>query len=295
MSDGFVFDYTLRTVVLGATVLWAVSGTLGAFAVLRRQSLLGDAISHAALPGVALAFLATGLKTPAVLLLGAALSGWAGTMLVSAASRTPRVRYDSALATMLSTFFGFGMMLLTFIQKRPNAQQAGLDKFRFGQAAALVTEDVVTMAVFGLIAVGMLLLFWKEFKLLSFDPAFAQSVGLPVKRLDVLLLTLLVAAIVTGLQMVGVVLMSALIVAPGVAARQWTEKLSVTIVLSAAMGAVAGIAGALVSATRPGLPTGPVIVLCATVLVAVSLLFAPRRGLVFRLLRRPTLTKPAPL
>ncbi len=292
MPDGLVFDYTLQTVVLGATVLGAVSGALGAFAVLRRQSLLGDAISHAALPGVALAFLLTGLKTPAVLLLGAALSGWAGTLVVSAVSRAPRVRYDSALATMLSTFFGFGIVLLTFIQRNPDAQQAGLDKFLFGQAAALVREDVLTLAVFGLVAIVVLLLFWKEFKLLAFDPAFAQSVGLPVKKLDVLLLTLLVAAIVSGLQMVGVVLMSALVVAPGVAARQWTDQLSVMIGLSAALGALSGVAGALLSASRPGLPTGPVIVLCATVVVAFSLLFAPRRGLVSRMVRRPSLLPP---
>ncbi len=286
------FDYTLRTVALGAAILGAVSGTLGAFAVLRGQSLLGDAVSHAALPGVALAFLLTGLKTPLVLLLGAAVTGWLGTMAVSAVSRASRVRYDSALATMLATFFGFGLVLLTYIQKQPDAQQAGLDKFLFGQAAALVMADVHAMALFGLAAVAALALGWKEFKLLTFDAEFAASIGLPVRRLEVALMTLLVAAIVTGLQTVGVVLMSALVVAPGVAARQWTNRLGVMIWLSALVGAVSGVTGAVISALRPQLPTGPTIVLCATVLVVFSLLFAPGRGLVARLRRRGQLQLP---
>lgn len=292
MPDVLVFDYTLRTVVLGATLLGAVSGALGAFAVLRGQSLLGDAISHAALPGVALAFLVTGLKTPAVLLIGAALTGWLGAVLVSSAARMPRVRYDSVLAIMLSTFFGVGLVLLTFIQRRPDAQQAGLDRFLFGQAAALMMEDVWAMGAFGMAAVAVLALGWKEFKLLAFDPAFAAASGLPVQRLDWLLTTLLVAAIVAGLQMVGVVLMSTLVVAPGVAARQWTDRLGVMVGLAAAIGAVSGVAGALLSATQPRLPTGPTIVLCATALVAVSLLLAPRRGLFWKWMGRRTPAAP---
>ncbi|MEA2595908.1 MAG: manganese/zinc/iron transport system permease protein, partial [Thermomicrobiales bacterium] len=167
-----VYDYTLRTVALGAGTLGIVSGALGAFAVLRRQSLVGDAMSHAALPGIALAYLLTGSKAPLVLLLGAAIAGWLGTLLVIGIVRETRVKFDSALGLVLSVFFGFGLMLLTFIQRRPDASQAGLDKFLFGQAATLVERDVVTMAVIGAIAIGALLGLWKEFKLLSFDPDF---------------------------------------------------------------------------------------------------------------------------
>src|SRR5690606_18462983 len=161
-----MLDYTLRTVLLGAATLGVVSGALGTFAVLRRQSLLGDAISHAALPGIALAFLATGTKAPLGLMLGAALAGWVATLLVMAVTETPRVKYDSTLGLMLSVFFGFGLMLLTFIQRQPGANQAGLDTFLFGQAAALVQRDVVTMAVLGAVVLAALGLFWKEFKLL---------------------------------------------------------------------------------------------------------------------------------
>lgn len=278
--DAFALDYTLRTVALGAAVLGLSSGALGAFAVLRGQSLLGDAISHAALPGVALAFLLTASKAPLVLVLGASLAGWLGTLCVMGITGRSRVPYDAALGIVLSAFFGLGMVLLTYIQAQPNANQAGLDTFLFGQAAALVGRDVVTMAVLGAVALVVMLVFWKEFKLLLFDPDFAAVQGFPVRSLDVGLTTLLVIAIVIGLQTVGVVLMSALIVAPAAAARQWTDRLGGVVALAGAFGAVSGMAGAVVSATMTQMPTGPTIVLCATVVVAASLLAAPQRGLV---------------
>jgi manganese/zinc/iron transport system permease protein len=278
-------DYTLRTVALGSALLGGVSGALGAYAVLRRQSMLGDAMSHAALPGIALAFLVTGSKETAVLLAGAALAAWIGALLALGVARTTRVKDDSALGLALSVFFGLGLMLLTFIQRIPNANQAGLDKFLFGQAATLLERDVVTMAAFGLPALALMLLFWKEFKLLSFDPDFASSLGLPVRLLDILLTTLLVVAIVIGLQTVGVVLMSALIVAPAAAARQWTNRLGVMVALSAIFGAVAGVIGAILSSTAAQLPTGPTIVLCISAIVLVSLFFGRQRGLVWRWFR----------
>ena len=278
-------DYTLRTVALGAAVLGLSSGALGSFAVLRGQSLLGDAISHAALPGVALAFLVTGSKAPLVLVVGAGLAGWVGTLCVMGVTRTSRVPYDAALGIVLSVFFGLGMVLLTYLQARPQASQAGLDTFLFGQAAALVGRDVATMAALGAVAVAAMAVFWKEFKLLLFDPDFAAVQGFPVRALDVGLTTLLVVAIVIGLQTVGVVLMSALIVAPAAAARQWTDRLWGVVALAGGFGAAAGAVGALVSGTTARIPTGPTIVLVATALVAVSLAFAPRRGLVSAWLR----------
>ncbi len=226
-------DYTLRTVALGSAALGITSGSLGSFAVLRRQSLLGDAISHAALPGVAIAFLLTGSKAPLVLVLGAALAGFLGTLLVLGVTRTTRVKYDSALGIVLSVFFGFGLVLLTFIQRRPDASQAGLDRFLFGQAAGLLQRDLVTMAVLGAAALALMLLTWKELKLLAFDPDFGSSLGFPMRALDVLLTSLLVVAIVIGLQTVGVVLMAAMVIAPFAAARQWTHRLGLGVGLAA--------------------------------------------------------------
>lgn len=281
-----LFDYTLRTVALGAATLGIVSGALGSYAVLRRQSLLGDAISHAALPGIALAFLLTRSKEPVVLMIGAAIAGWLGTLLMMSIVRTTRIKDDSALGLILSVFFGFGLMLLTFIQRQPDAGQAGLDKFLFGQAAALLQRDVITMAVLGGLALLTMAIFWKEFKLLSFDPDYGASLGYPMRWLDILLTTLLVIAIVIGLQTVGVVLMSAMIVAPAAAARQWTDRLGVMVTLSALFGAVAGVSGAVISSSVQQLPTGPTIVLCISAIVLLSLFFAPNRGLVWNWFQR---------
>jgi manganese/zinc/iron transport system permease protein len=275
-----VFDFTLRTVALGAAVLGALAGGLGCFAVLRRQSLLGDAISHAALPGIVLAFALTGMRATPVLVLGAALAGWVGTLAVLAIVRGGRLPEDAALGIVLSVFFGLGMVLLTWVQGRPDARQAGLDTFLFGQAATVLPGDVALVAGVGGVVVLLTFLFWKEFKLLAFDPGYATALGLPVRRLDILLTGLLVVAIVLGLQMVGVILMSALVVAPAAAARQWTDSLRFMVFLAALLGAGAGVTGAAISATARGIPTGPTIVLVASAFVLVSLLAAPGRGLV---------------
>ena len=285
MLNDLLFDYTFRTVALGSGIMGIVSGMLGAFAVLRRQSLLGDAMSHAALPGIVLAFIITGSKEPLALMIGAAVAGWIGALFVTAIISTTRIKQDSALGLILATFFGFGLVLLTWVQARPNAAQAGLDRYLFGQAATLLERDVAAMAAIGGSALLVLALFWKECTILSFDPDFARSMGLPVHLLSVLLTSLLVAAISIGLQAVGVVLMSALIVAPGVAARQWTDRLGVMVLLSGVFGAVAGVGGAVLSSAAARLPTGPVIVVCISALALISLLFAPRRGLVWNWFR----------
>ena len=281
-----LFDYTLMIVTAGTALLGAVSGSLGTYAVLRRQSLLGDAISHAALPGIAIAFLLTGSKTPLILVLGAAIAGWLGTLLIMSIVRLTRIKYDSALGIVLSTFFGFGLVLHTRIQRTGNANQAGLDTFLFGQAATILKRDVLTIGILGGIAIIVMLVFWKELKLLVFDEGFAASLGFPIRALDVLLTSLLVIAIVLGLQAVGAVLMSAMLVAPAVAARQWTDRLGLMVFLAACFGAFAGVSGTLISSSASRIPTGPTIVLCATVVVGFSIAFAPNRGLIWHRVRQ---------
>ena len=273
--------YTLIIVATGAALLGAVSGALGTYAVLRRQSLLGDAISHAALPGIALAFILTNSKTSLILILGAAIAGWVGTLVILSIVRLTRIKYDSALALVLSTFFGFGLVLLTLIQRTGNANQAGLDTFIFGQAATILQRDVLTIGILGGIALIIVFILWKELKLLIFDEGFAASIGFPIRALDILLTSLLVIAIVLGLQAVGAVLMSAMLVAPVVAARQWTNKLNIMVILAAGFGAFAGVCGTIVSSSATRIPTGPMIILCATFFVGVSITFAPKRGLVW--------------
>ena len=278
-------SFTARNVLIGATLLGALGGLLGSFALLRRQSLLGDALAHAALPGVCVAFLLTGSKAPLPLFLGALGAGLAGALLILATVRYSRIKEDSATGIVLSVFFGIGIVLLTAIQKLPAGNQSGLDKYLFGQAATLVEEDLKVMALLGAAVLAVVLALFKEFKLLSFDPAFGASLGLPMRGLEILLTLLLVVVVVVGLQTVGVVLMVATLITPAAAARQWTDRLGAMAGLSAAIGAAAGAAGALASALVPRLPTGPVIVLTSSGMLILSLLFAPRRGLVWARLR----------
>jgi len=280
------FDYTLRNIALGSAILGLVGGVLGSFAVLRRQSLLGDALSHAALPGICLAYMLTGTRTSLVLLIGAGITGWLGTLLILMIVRETRIAEDAALGIVLSVFFGIGIMLLTFIQQSNDANQAGLDKYLFGQAATLVQDQVVTMAVLGSIALGFVFALFKEFKLLSFDPDFAGTLGFPTRRLNILLTSLTVVAVMIGLQTVGVVLMAAMLIAPAAAARQWTNRLSRMLVLAALFGMLAGVSGALISVSQARLPTGPMVILSASMIVIFSLLFAPARGIVWDTLRR---------
>lgn len=278
-------DYTLQVVSLGSALLGIVSGILGSFAVIRKESLLGDAVSHAALPGIALAFLFTQTKNTEILLLGALISGLLATFLILGISKYSRIKFDSALALILSVFFGAGLVLLTYIQKTPNADQAGLSTFIFGQASTLLLRDVKIMGILGLILLVLVILFWKEFKIVSFDAAFAESLGFNTRSITILLSALIVIAIIIGLQTVGVILMSAMITAPAVAARQWTDKFSLMVVLAAIFGGISGIGGTLVSSLVSQLPTGPMIVVIVSIIVVISISLAPNRGLVWKYFR----------
>ncbi len=265
----------VRTVALGTAAIGALAGFVGTFAVVRRQSLQGDAISHAALPGLALAFL-LGARSPIFLLLGAAVAGWVAIALVGGLARSRRASFDTALGGALAVFFGVGLALLTAIKKHvPDATRHGLERYLFGQAAIMDDADVLVVAAVGVFSLGVVLALWKPIQLLCFDPDFATVQGWPVRRLDALLAALVVLAVVTGLQAVGVVLMSSLLVAPAVAAKQWRNRLGPMAALAAAFGALAGFAGTLgshwLSQDNRTVPTGPVIVLVVTAIVAVSL------------------------
>jgi manganese/zinc/iron transport system permease protein len=249
-------------------------------------------VSHAALPGVAVAFLLGG-ESPAALIVGGAAAGWVAMLLVGVISRRSRVPFDAALGGALAVFFGLGLVLMTYIQRHvAGASRSPLERYLFGQAALLRDPDLGAIGMVGAAALLILALFWKQLKLLSFDPDYAASLGLPVRRLDLLLTTLTVVAVVIGLKAVGVVLMTALLIAPAAAARQWTDRLGRVVLLSGLFGALAGLAGTVLSHLLSGLPgikkavpTGPTIVLCASALVIVSLLFGPARGLVWEFAR----------
>jgi len=274
----FLLDPTVRTVALGAALLGIGSGALGTFAVLRRQSLLGDTMAHAALPGVVAGYLLAGGRDLGAMLTGALLSGTVAALFALYLQRTARVKSDAALGTALSLGFAVGVVLLTVAQRQPGASHAGLDAFLFGQAAATLPSDLGLLALVVGVALGSVALGWKQAKLATFDPDFAAAAGLRVAWIEVALTGMLALAIVIGLQLVGVVLMSAMVVAPAAAARQWSRSLGAMVGLAGVFGLVSAVAGALLSATTSGLATGPLVVLVASAIVALSLAFSPRRA-----------------
>ncbi|MFW6215286.1 MAG: metal ABC transporter permease [Alkalispirochaetaceae bacterium] len=282
---GVRYTYTLRVVALGGALLGAVSGALGSFAVLRKQSLLGDALSHAALPGVAVGFLLAGRELW-VLLAGAAGASFLGVGFIRLVTGYTRIKEDAAMGVVLAGWFAAGLVGLTYIQGRPDASQAGLDTFIFGQAASIVRGDILLLLAVSAVVLALLVLFWKQFKIITFDAAFAAAAGLNVRFWQALLSGLIVVAVVMGLQLAGVILMVGMLIAPGVAARQWSDQLSGMVLLSGVFGAAAGGFGAVLSAVDADLPTGPMIIVVATAIVAVSVTVAPSRGLLWELLRR---------
>ena len=279
--DFLSVNYTLSIVMAGSFILGISSGVLSSFAVLRQQSLLGDVISHAAFPGITLAFLWMMTKDPLGLFFGALVSGWIGTLLVKSIVTYTKLSMDTAFGIVLSVFFGLGIVLLSYIQRLPSSEKAGLNSFLFGTASSLLLQDLIMMGLFCFIILVFLGLFWKEFKLLTFDASFMSSMGFPVAKLDMLLTLLLVMAIVLGLQMVGVVLMSAMMIAPAAAARQWTSHLGLMVLVAGFIGLLSGCIGTLVSNAIPQVSTGPMIVVVISIMVIISLLFAPHRGLVW--------------
>lgn len=237
-------DPTVQTVVLGSALLGATAGALGTFAVLRRQSLLGDAMSHAALPGVVMGYFVSGGRHLGAILIGALLAGLAAALFALFLSRQPRIKEEAALGAALSLGFALGVVLLTVAQKQATASHAGLDTFLFGQAAATLRSDLVWLGGLAAVAGLILAVLWRQAKLATFDRDFAAVSGVAVPRIEALL-----------------------------TARQWSGSLGGMVLLAGAIGLVSAVIGAVLSALSPGLSTGPLVVLVATAAVAISLVF----------------------
>lgn len=282
--------YNSTVVVIAAALLGLAAGVVGTFALLRRRALMGDVLAHCTLPGIGAAFLAAtwlggqGRSLP-VLLVGAAASGVLGVLCVQAAVRHTRLREDAAMGAVLSVFFGVGVVLLSYIQGLRTGNQGGLTHFIYGQTAAMRAGDAWLMGIAAVIAVAAAVLLFKELRLVCFDDRFAAAMGLPVGALDLLMMSLVVLVTVIGLQAVGLLLVVALLIIPPATARLWTERLVVMLAISGAVGGLSGYLGASASALLPRLPAGAVIVLTGGVLFGVSLLAAPRRGVIAGALR----------
>lgn len=284
-------DPNIRYVAIGSVLLTASSAIVGSFTFLNKRALVGDAIAHAVLPGICLGFLLSGTKNPLVLIIGAFITGWLSLVVVDYIVRKTRIKEDTAIGLVLSVFFGFGIVLLTAIQKSGNAAQSGLDHFLFGKAAALVGADLYAFGVVAIVLLAAVFLLFKEFTLLAFDKEFAKSIGLPVRTIELVLTSLIVLAVVIGIQAVGVVLMAAILITPAAAARFWTNRIRVMFLLASVFGAFSGLAGAYISYVAPSMPTGPWIVIVISVIAFISFFLAPGRGIIGRVLKQLRIRK----
>ena len=269
-------------VMLGTALLGGMSGVIGSFAVMRGRALVGDMLAHAALPGVCVAFLVIGSKNMLGLSLGALASGLLAISLVTMIVRWTRTKEDAAIGIVLSTFFGAGVVLLSIIQKPGvGGSKAGLNSYLFGEPGNMLTSDLMLLVGVAIVVLLSVVLLFKEFKVVCFDTDFAQSQGWPTLRLDLVMMALLAVVTIVGLPIVGVILMTAMIILPPATARFWTNRLHLLVLLAGAFGIAAGLLGTIFGR---GLPTGAAIVLTAATFFLLSLLFAPQRGVVARLL-----------
>ncbi|MEL6233928.1 MAG: iron chelate uptake ABC transporter family permease subunit [Pseudomonadota bacterium] len=283
--------YNAALVAIGSGLLGAAAGAGGTFLFLRKRALVSDAVAHATLPGICLAFIlmaalgGDGRSLPG-LLVGASLTAGLGLLAVDWIARSTRLAEDAAIGAVLSVFFGLGVLLLTVIQTMTTGRQAGLEGFLLGATAGMLLQDAVVIAAGGLAALAAILILRRPMTLVAFDAEYAAAMGISVRRTDLAIMGVVMVITVIGLKVVGLVLIVALLIIPPVAARFWTERTGMMIWSAAALGGVSGYLGAAISASAPALPTGPIIVLVAAGFFAASMLFAPGRGVLAALLRQ---------
>ncbi|MDQ8202333.1 metal ABC transporter permease [Pelagicoccus sp. SDUM812003] len=275
-------DEVVRAALLGSVFLGVSCGLLGSFIVVRKLALFGDALSHAVLPGVAVGYLMAGEKDPVAIFIGATVAGVLGTVLVNLIKRTTHIKEDSSLGMVLAGFYGVGIVLMNRIQKLPTGTQSGVDKFLFGQAAALTEQEIWMMGGVAVAALLLVLGFYRQFLIGSFDIGFARSLGLPAGLFHYALMVLLAFTVVVSLQAVGAVLVSAMLVIPAAAAYLLTDRMHRMLILASAFGVFAGLLGAFFSFLGNSLPTGPLMVLAASSVFAICFAFSPRHGVISR-------------
>ncbi|MBA4148766.1 MAG: metal ABC transporter permease [Verrucomicrobia bacterium] len=275
-------DPAVRYAVIGSILLGITCGLLGSFIVVRKMALVGDTLSHAVLPGVALGFMWNMTKNPIAIFIGATIAGLIGTAVVNLIKQTTRLKEDTALGMVLAGFFAVGICMITMIQQLPTGNVSGIDKFLFGQAAAIGKDDLILMATVTVLTLLIVGIFYKEFLVSSFDAGFARVAGFPVQVLHYTLMLLLAFAVVISLQAVGVVLVSAMLITPAAAAYLLTDRMHKMIWLAAGFGMLAGLVGAFFSFLGPSLPTGPFMVLGASAVFATAFFFGPKHGVTTR-------------
>jgi manganese/zinc/iron transport system permease protein len=276
----------VKVVFWGSLILCSISGLVGTFTLLRKRSLIGDVISHSVLPGIALAFIIGQQKNPLYLIIGATITGWLSTYLVDYITKHSKIKNDTAIALILSVFFGVGVLLLTNIQHSGNAAQSGLDQFIFGRASAMNMSDVWLFTTVGSIICLLIVVFFRGLSLLSFDESYSQSIGFPNELLKLILSITTVVTVAMGVQAVGVVLMSALLITPAACAKFWSNKIIPMAILAITFSGISGVLGSAISYTYNGMPTGPWIVVVISIFAFISAFIGSKNGLLKKYIQR---------
>lgn len=282
--------YTFLIVLVGVIILSLTSGILAVFLVLQKESLLADAMSHATLPGVVLTFLLFHTKNMYSLLIGGMISAFLAYSLINRFKKMDKININSILATILSSFFGLGLVLLTLSQKRPDAAQAGIREIIFGQAAGINQMDVIIMVIVCLIVLFITFILYKEIKLAIFDPHFSLISGFNPKLILSVLVILTIVSVVLEIQIIGVVLTATMLVAPALTSLQWSNKFLPVLIISSLTGIVSAVIGTMASSIIPGLSTGPVISVCAGIICILSIIFG-RYGVIYTKIKQHQLMK----
>lgn len=281
-----MIDPNFQFVLIGIVLLSATASLVGTYNFFQKQALVGETIAHAMLPGVVIAFMLSGLKNPWILLAGAGLSGWLSVLFIEWIKRETRIKADAAMAISLTFFFGIGVLLMVRLQQMEIGNQAGLDHYLFGKAAAMTREDGRMFFITGLTVLAIMMAHHRHIKLVCFNRDYAESLGVPVKKIDIYLSFMTILVIATGIKAAGIILMAALVIAPAATASFWTNKYGLFLFIAVAVGAIGGVSGVTSSYFISGMPTGPWIIVFLFSFSLISMLIAPRKGYIPRLMRR---------
>lgn len=272
-----IFQYSFIVVALGTMCLAISTGIVGTISILKRQSLIGDAVGHASFPGIVLAFIVAGRKDSLTLMTGAIIAGVFAFFIIQSVVNSSKLEADTTMAIILSAMFGFGMVLKSYIQGNSSfsGSQAGLANYIFGQAAYMLKEDVIIIFSVSIISILLFLIFFKEIKIHVFDEAYAETLGIKKNIISVLIIIITMLLIAAGLKAVGVVLISSMLITPGVIGMQWSKRYESVLIIAAISGSVSALIGTSLSTIVKGMSTGPSIILCMTAIAFFSVLCGP--------------------
>jgi mn2+, zn2+ ABC superfamily ATP binding cassette transporter, membrane protein len=288
MDINIITQYSFIVVALGTLLLAMATGIVGTISILKGQSLIGDAVGHASLPGIILAFMISGRKSSVILMLGAIIAGVVAFIIIQVISESSKIEADTAMAVVLSAMFGLGMVLKSHIQgnvKYQGASQSGLASYIFGQAAYILKEDVYIILTVSVISLLLFIIFYKEIKVYVFDTVYAYTIGINSRLLSLLIMIITMILIAAGLKAVGAILISSMLITPAVTGLQWSKSYEKVLLVAALTGAVSAFLGTLISSVFKGFSTGPTIILIMSLIALISVLFAPR-GIIIMLINR---------